>query len=593
MARALGLLFVAGALVCISWLLLPHGQTRGDRWVLGAAISAVVVGFGLLAGAADGWPKSRFHFLIGFVQVLITMAFIGKHEPDTLLLFFYLWVTPYTALFFGRRASIAHTIAVSILLAAALRFISAPFGRAAGIWIITIGTVLAVGTLVGSVAGTMRSRDQELWHQATHDLLTGLPNRRTFAERTVDAIATRAPGETVAVLLIDLDRFKVINDTHGHQAGDDLLSQLAPRLRALVREGDWVSRFGGDEFAILVRRAGRFNAQTLADRIAEAWQRPLETSEGPLFTSGCVGIAVASRADDTPQRLLRDADSALYRAKAIGPNNFQVFDEAMRDGAEHRLRLEQGLREAIDGEQFHLVYQPVVELRTGEMSSVEVLLRWTHPELGTIPPDAFIPLAEESGLIAPIGQWVIEQTVLQLAAWRSAFQVPPGFAAAVNVSSTQLRDGFAASVARILRLQDVPAEALVVELTESAVIDVSRETTREIQRLRDLGIRLVLDDFGTGYSSLSYLQNIPLDGLKIDRSFIARISETTDAPIVEAIITLARTLGLGTVAEGIETTAQRDRLRDMGCDRGQGYLFARPACAPEIETHFEAAHLAS
>jgi diguanylate cyclase (GGDEF)-like protein len=474
-----------------------------------------------------------------------------------------------------------------------LRLMSVPLGRAAAIWLMTIGTVVAVGTLVGVVAETMRRRDRELWHQATHDVLTGLPNRRRFAERAADAIASRATGDTVAVLLVDLDRFKVINDTHGHQAGDEMLAQLAPRLRQLVRAQDWVGRFGGDEFAILVRREGRFDAAALAGRIAEAWELPLETGEGLLFTSGCVGMAVASRADDTPQRLLRDADSALYRAKAMGPGSFQVFDEQMRDGAEHRLRLEQDLREAIARDELHVVYQPVVDLRTGSMSSVEVLLRWTHAEFGAVPPDAFIPLAEDSGIIAPIGQWVIEQTASQLTAWRSAGVVPPSFTAAVNVSSVQLRDGFAASVATILASHALPATAIVVELTESALIDARVEITREIQRLRDLGVRMVLDDFGTGYSSLSYLQNIPLDGLKIDQSFIARISETSDAPIVEAIITMARTLGLHTVAEGIETEAQRERLSVLGCDFGQGYLFARPARATEIEAYFEAMHVAS
>jgi diguanylate cyclase (GGDEF)-like protein len=414
-----------------------------------------------------------------------------------------------------------------------------------------------------------------------------------FAERAAQAIAERAPGETVAVLLIDLDRFKVINDTHGHQAGDDMLAMLAPQLRSQVRADDWVARFGGDEFAILVRREGRFDGAALAARIAHSWVLPLDTTAGPLFTTGCIGIAVAGRADDTPQRLLRDADSALYRAKAMGPGSFQVFDEEMRDGVERRLQLEQDLRAAIAQGELHLVYQPVIDLRTGDVCSVEVLLRWSHPELGAIPPDQFIPLAEETGLIVPIGNWVVEETARQLAAWRSAYAVPADFTAAVNVSSVQLRDGFAAFVASVLVEHDLPESALVVELTESAIIDARSEITREIERLRELGIRLVLDDFGTGYSSLSYLQNIPLDGLKIDRSFIARISETSDAPIVEAIIRMARTLGLHTVAEGVETAVQRQRLTALGCDFGQGYLFARPVPAAEVAAFLQTAHVRS
>jgi len=574
MARSLGALSVAGSSLVLLWVALPHADDRGDRWIQLAALVGLLIAGGLLSGSADRLPRVWFHVVIAGIQIFVTMTYLGAHNYDGELLLFYSWVTPFAALFFSRRAAIAHTLWVGILLAIALAVQSVSFGRATAVWLLTIGTVVVVGFLVGAVAETMRRRDRALWHQATHDILTGLPNRRRFAERTTEAIANRAAGDTVAVLLIDLDRFKVINDTYGHQAGDELLAQLAPRLRDLVRSDDWVGRFGGDEFAVLVRRDGRFDAAALAARLAEAWRTPLPTSEGLLFTSGCIGIAVASRADDTPQRLLRDADSALYRAKAIGPDNYQVFDDQMRDGAEQRLRLEQDLREAIPREQLHVAYQPVLQLRTGQLVSVEALLRWTHPELGSIEPETFIPLAEANGSITGIGLWVLEQAVAQIAAWRAAYPLGAQLTVAVNVSSLQLRYGFATSVAAALLRRDVPASALVVELTESALIGVGPETTREIQQLRDLGVGLVLDDFGTGYASLSYLHNIPLDGLKIDRSFIARISATTDAPIVEAIITMARTLGLHTVAEGIETPAQRDRLREMGCDRGQGYLFA-------------------
>ncbi|MEP7054659.1 MAG: EAL domain-containing protein [Actinomycetota bacterium] len=582
MARALGALFVAGASITLTWVALPHTSRAGDPWTRMAAVVGLVAAAALLAGAADRSPRVFFHVVIGGIQIFATVAFVAT-SPDMEFLLFYTWVTPYAALFFGRRAAAAHVAWVGALLAAGLELRSVPAGRAVAIWLLTIGTVTVIATLVGVVARAMRRRDSDLSHLATHDVLTDLPNRRMFAQHAAAAISDRQVGGSVAVLLIDLDRFKVINDTHGHQAGDEMLAQLAPRLRNTVRDEDWVGRFGGDEFAILVRREGRFDATAMAARVAEAWALPLPTSEGLLFTSACVGIAVASRFDDTPQRLLRDADSALYRAKAMGPGSFQVFDEQMRDGAEHRLRLEQDLREAIPRDQLHLIYQPVVDMVTDAVSSVEALLRWTHPELGEVPPNTFIPLAEESALIAPIGAWVIERAAWQLAAWRIADCLPPDFSIAVNVSSMQLRDGFAASVAEVLDRHSLPSTALIVELTESSLIDARDEVTREIQRLRDLGIRLLLDDFGTGYSSLSYLQNIPLDGLKIDQSFIARISDTTDAPIVEAIITMARTLGLHTVAEGVETPAQRDRLRALGCDLAQGYLFARPAPAEEIE----------
>jgi diguanylate cyclase (GGDEF)-like protein len=591
MARSLGALFVAGASLALIWVAIPHSTATGDFWIRLAAVVGLVVAAALLCGVADAWPRVWFHLVIGGIQIFVTMAYVAS-TPDGELLLFFLWVTPYAALFFGRRAAIAHITWVGALLAAGLALRSVPVSRASAIWLVTMGSVVAIATLVGVGARRMRRRDAELSHLASHDALTDLPNRRMFAERAAEAIADRSTNGTVAVLLIDLDRFKVINDTHGHQAGDEMLAQLAPRLRASVRDEDWVARFGGDEFAVLVRREGRFDAGVLAARIAEAWLLPLPTSEGLLFTSACVGIAVASRVDDTPSRLLRDADSALYRAKAMGPGSFKVFDEQMRDGAEHRLRLEQDLREAIRRDQLHLVYQPVIDLCSGTVSSVEALLRWTHPELGEIPPDAFIPLAEDSGLIASIGAWVIERAALQLAAWRAAGTVLPDFSIAVNVSSVQLRDGFAACVGDVLLRHGLPASALVIELTESSLIDVRHEVTTEIERLRELGIRLLLDDFGTGYSSLSYLQNIPLHGLKIDQSFIARISETTDAPIVAAIITMARTLGLHTVAEGIETPAQRDRLQALGCDLGQGFLFARPARAEDIEGMFSPVQVA-
>ena len=587
MARSLGAMFVAGSTLALAWLALaPPGLGRVS-WLRAAIGIGFLFAAGLLFGLADRFAPRGFHFLIGVTLILVVVAYLGGGETGGELLLGFLWVTPYAALFFTRRAAVAHTVWAALLLAGALAYQSVPLRRGTAIWLATMGTVSAVSVLVGAVAESMRRRDRELWRQVTHDVLTGLPNRRMFSDKATQAIADRAEGDTVAVLLIDLDRFKVINDTHGHQAGDDLLANLAPRMRALVRAEDWVARFGGDEFAVLVRREGRFDLEALAERIAQAWSLPLDTDSGRVFTSGCIGIAVASRADDTAQRLLRDADSALYRAKALGPGNYQIFDEQMRDGAEHRLRLERDLRDAIARGQLHVAYQPVLDLRTGCLASVEALCRWNHPELGAISPAEFIPLAEDAALIVSIGRWVLEETVRQLAQWRAAYNVPSTFAAAVNVSSAQLRDGFAQSVRKALDEHDVPASQLTVELTESSVIGVREETAQEIQRLRELGVRLLLDDFGTGYSSLSYLQNIPLYGLKIDQSFIARISETSDAPIVEAIIRMAATLGLRTVAEGIETEVQRDRVRALGCDFGQGYLFARPAGPEPIAARFQ------
>ena len=428
-----------------------------------------------------------------------------------------------------------------------------------------------------------------LHHQALHDPLTGLPNRVLFGERLDQAIARPLRrGRRVAVLFLDLDGFKLVNDTLGHEAGDGLLAAVGRRLGAALGPAHTVARFGGDEFAVLLEEATAAEAVAVAERLIEALRPPFAVGGRETFVGASVGVARGGR-DRVPgasaRALLREADVALYRAKAAGRGTYAVFHRRMMPSVVSRLENETALRRAVEQGEFRLRYQPQVDLVTGALVGFEALLRWDHPERGLLPPAGFIHLAEETGLIVPIGRWVLTEACRQARAWRERYPAATPFAVCVNLSARQFRRPvLAAEVVAAVAESGLDAAHLELEITESVLMDHADESGRTLATLRGLGARLAIDDFGTGYSSLAYLRRLPVDVLKVDRSFVRDLAGDDGAvAILRAVTTMAHDLGMTVTAEGVETAGQLARLRELGTDRGQGFYFAQPLTAEGIE----------
>lgn len=445
-----------------------------------------------------------------------------------------------------------------------------------------------------------KSYQEQLEHRATHDPLTGLPNRVLLKDRIEQAIAHgRRHGSEVAVVLVDLDRFKNVNDSMGHQVGDVLLQEVAHRLEECLRGTDTVARFdggtvarlGGDEFAlVLSEMADDERLSTVIQRVLAEISRPHEI-QGREFVATCsIGISLYPGDGDDVDTLLRNADAALYQAKDGGRNNYQFYTAELNAKAFERLSVETDLRRAVSRREFSLHYQPQIDVNTGKLIGAEALLRWQHPKLGTVFPARFVSIAEDSGLIVPIGEWVIEEACRQNKAWQDAGHPP--IPVAVNISAVQFRrENFVETVTRILAETGLSPQCLELEITESVVMHDAQRVVEQLVRLKEVGVQLAIDDFGTGYSSLSYLKRFPVDKLKIDMSFVREIPADSDAAAIAAVIIgIGRTLGLQVIAEGVETIEQLPALKAQGCNQAQGYYFSRPLPPEQFQEEFWGAY---
>lgn len=429
---------------------------------------------------------------------------------------------------------------------------------------------------------TSRKRTEEkLAFDALHDALTGLPNRKKLLDRLEDCLekVKHTENYNFAVLFVDLDRFKIINDSMGHQVGDEILLKISRRLTELIRPSDMVARLGGDEFVVLLEGIkDKELAHRIADRILGDLQKPIQIEGKDLYVSASIGIAFSSVEYNNPEDIVRDADLAMYRAKVKGKGRYELFDSKLHSGAVSMLQLEIDLRRAIEQKEFILHYQPIYSLNSERIVGFESLIRWNHPERGMIPPNEFIPVAEETGLILQIGQWVLRESCRQMWEWQEKYPSAKSLVMNVNLSARQLeKKDLVEEVSKILNESGLAPNCLKLEITESVIMGNAEQAIETVRRLRQMGVRLSIDDFGTGYSSLSYLHRFPIDTLKVDRSFVSRIgNEDEHSEIIKTIITLAYNLGMDVVAEGVENDEQLSFLRDINCSYGQGYFYSRP-----------------
>ncbi|MCU1352727.1 MAG: hypothetical protein JWM05_1936, partial [Acidimicrobiales bacterium] len=431
----------------------------------------------------------------------------------------------------------------------------------------------------------MKAAERDLAHNATHDGLTGLPNRALLVDRLERDLAHHALGHrTMAVLFCDLDGFKVLNDSRGHGAGDDVLKEAALRLVGAVRPQDTVARFGGDEFVICCEGlADEQAALDIAARVRASLAPAFPSGESEIFLTASIGVRLAAAVGDSPEDLVRDADAAMYQAKGNGRDRVVVYSDVLRERSEARLTIESGLRRALERNELRVHYQPVVSMDDGKLVGMEALVRWQHPTRGLVAPDEFIGVAEDTGLIEPIGAWVLDQACQQLSVWQMSGAKP--ISMAVNLSGRQLQSAEIVDiVAATLARTGVHPERLCLEVTESVLMDDPDAASLKLSALRELGVQIAIDDFGTGYSSLAQLRKFPVNSLKIDRSFVASLGDEPEATaIVSAVVHLARALHLTTIAEGVETSDQRTELQLLGCELAQGYHWSRPADADQIE----------
>ena len=462
--------------------------------------------------------------------------------------------------------------------------------------LVTIAPIPGTDKSVASLTdiSELKEAERQISHQAFHDTLTNLPNRTLFIEHLNMAIkrGKRREDYHFAILYLDIDRFKLVNDSLGHSVGDNLLVAFADRIQRSLREIDTLARFGGDEFVILLEdiEAGNY-ARMVAERLQQELKRPFNVNGEEVFAPSSFGVVDNTKDYDRPEDIIRDADSAMYHAKEKGRAQYKVFDKKLHEKALHLLQRETDLRKAIHKKEFETHYQPIVSLKTRSVVGFEALIRWRHPQLGLIYPDSFISIAEDTGLIIPITRLMVEEACCDLKKWQERINHVQKLTMNVNISSRHfLQPGLLNDLKDVLSKINLPPDHLKLEITETALMEDVEDTIRLVQRMRDYGLQIVIDDFGTGYSSLSYLQRLPIDTLKVDRSFVSRIKNTPDGNrnIVEAIISLAHRLDMIVVAEGVETLEQYTMLLDMNCQFGQGYLFSKPLTKSKVDELIEA-----
>jgi diguanylate cyclase (GGDEF)-like protein len=426
-----------------------------------------------------------------------------------------------------------------------------------------------------------KEAEERILHEALHDSLTGLPNRALFTEHLKQAIAhvKRHEDSLYAVLFLDLDRFKNVNDSLGHVAGDQMLAATARKLQTTLRPEDVLARQGGDEFTILLSDIhNASDATRVASRIQNELQRPCDVNGRDVTTSASIGIALSTHGYSEPEEVLRDSDIAMYRAKSLGRGRHEIFDSSMQERVMAQLKFEADFRRAVKNEEFCLHYQPIMSLKTNQITGFEALVRWQHPEYGLVLPAEFIPIAEETGLIAPLGHWVLQTACRQLRQWQDLSPRNASLSVNVNLSCKQFSQAnLIERVKSVLAEAGLLASSLELEITESTVMENAKVAAGMIGQLRNLGVGVQIDDFGTGYSSLSYLHHFPVDVLKIDSSFVSRMTADVESPeIVGTIVQLAHSLGMEVTAEGVETADQLNQLHALACEYGQGYFFSEP-----------------
>jgi diguanylate cyclase (GGDEF)-like protein len=445
-----------------------------------------------------------------------------------------------------------------------------------------------------SAVQSYATAQRQYQHQATHDQLTGLPNRTLFTAQVDTLLSGPVPrGSLIWVYFLDLDGFKLVNDSWGHAVGDQLIAEVGRRLRRVVPDVATVARIGGDEF-VIAYVGTRAQAVRLAEQVLDCFGEPFRMRAAEVVVNTSVGIAAAlpePAASGRAEALMRDADTAMYQAKSDGRGKWTLFDSSMHDRVRERVDIELALRRALVAGELHLVYQPIVDLATGRILGCEALARWDHPVRGPVSPDAFIPIAEDTGLISRIGRWVLDEALSQVAAWRKDGTVSEAFWISINVSPRQLRDpSLPSALASILIQYGVPATAVVLEITESVMIDSSAVTDQVLFDLRGLGVKIVVDDFGTGYSALGYLRRHPVTGVKIDRAFVRGLGiNSQDEEIVRAVVAMSSALKLTVVAEGVETSMQQDVLNSLGVMFGQGKLWGSPVAPYDFRAMWSAA----
>ncbi|MGN6331738.1 MAG: putative bifunctional diguanylate cyclase/phosphodiesterase [Motilibacteraceae bacterium] len=600
MARALGLLYVAGGALALVWTRLPHGDRSGDAVVALMAVVALLLGGGLLTRVAERLPVAAVHTVLVAIQLVIAVAYAAAEDPGNDIRLFFVWATPFAALYFGRRVAAAHVAWTAVTMAGALLAQPAGFsGRAPSVFVMTLGAVATTGALVSWAAWRLRAAEVRQRWEARHDALTGLPNRLHFAESANQALARwRAEGGSLAVALIDLDRFKLVNDTYGHATGDRLLQAVAPLLRGAVRGGDLVARLGGDEFVLLTHDPGALDVAELTRRLGEVWGTPLDLGVTTAFPSGTTGVALARSPLDTAESLLRDADAALYRAKALGRGGWSLHDDALTAALTRRLQVEQRLRlvlehggsvaehdrPALSRALLDLVYEPVADLTDGSWRWLAARPSWDDVEVGLVAPEELGVVAEEAGLSAALGEAVLRHALSDLSRLRSSGALPLDVGVVVPVGRHQI-GGLADRVGAALRSARVPGECLQLAVGESTLRGDGADLpplAAEADRLAALGVGLLVDGVGVAASSLTRIRQYPVRALRLDRAFVAALPGP-DAALVGAARAVATALGAPLVADGVTTAAQAAHLLAQGCRWAQGPYVAPVLSAPAIE----------